>query len=38
LEIDPRFTAGAEFFVSRNIEMIGELELGWQFCEVQLVQ
>jgi len=27
----------AQNFSSRNIEMIGELELGWQFCEVPLV-
>src|SRR5437660_1612807 len=27
----------AQNFSSRNIEMIGELELGWQFCAVPLV-
>ena len=27
----------AQSFSSRNIEMIGELELGWQFCELPLV-
>ena len=27
----------AQNFSSRNIEMIGELELGWQFCELPLI-
>src|SRR5207302_10855841 len=27
----------ARNFSSRNIEMIGELELGWQFCELPLI-
>ena len=27
----------AQNFSSRDIEMIGELELGWQFCELPLI-
>ena len=27
----------AQNFSSRNIEMIGELELGWRFCEVPVI-
>jgi UDP-N-acetylmuramoylalanine--D-glutamate ligase len=34
--IDPE-SALAQNFSSRHIEMIGELELGWQFCERPLI-